>query len=59
MQQDRNRTTQTSKDSGGSFALLEYEINRARSHLENNGESPVMRERLNKLEELLETCLHG
>lgn len=43
MQQDGNQTTQTSKGSNSSFALLEQEINRARRHLENHGESPVMR----------------
>lgn len=43
-------------DTGNSFGLLQYEISRVKSHLETNGESPVMRERLRRLEDLLETC---
>ena len=41
----------------GNFGLLRYEIERAKNHLETQGESPVMRERLHRLEDLLETCL--
>lgn len=46
-----------SASTSGNFGLLRYEIDRVKSLLETHGESPAMRERLNRLEDLLEVCL--
>ena len=43
-------------DTENSFELLRYEIDRAKSLLQANGESPAMRERLQRLEALLDIC---
>lgn len=58
MQPDMQKNPQSTNDAaGGAFALLQYEINRVKQYLEINGESAVMRERLNRLEALLKLCL--
>lgn len=56
-QETENMAKKAKRETTGSFALLQYEINRAKRHLEIHGESPLMRERLMRLEALLETCL--
>lgn len=40
-----------------SFSLLQYEINRIKSHIDFHGECPAMQKRLEQLENLLQQGL--
>lgn len=55
MQADIETAATAGNDSGtASIALLRYEINRLRASLDSHGETHALRERLAKLERLLE-----
>lgn len=57
MHPDAHRTEPPAGDVESGLALLHYEISRVRCYLETHGDSPTMRERLQRLEDLLEVCL--
>ena len=57
MQPDKWMTELPASDTGNTFALLQHEISRTKARLEHHGESPALRERLVRLEALLEICL--
>lgn len=57
MPPDKHRKPTTKKEPANNFVLLRHEIDRAKKRLETQGDSGVVRQRLQRLEALLETCL--